>query len=58
MHIENLAQAISGTVTSEPNTIVLTLTDLYFFLWFPFPFLSQQPEILAHTVTHVEAELS
>jgi hypothetical protein len=58
MHIENLAQAISGTVTSEPNAIVLTLPDLCFFLWFPFPFFSQQPEILAHTVTHVEAELS
>ena len=54
MHIENLAQAISGTVTSKPNPIVLTLL----FLWFPFPFLSQQPEILAHTVTHVDAELS
>ncbi len=58
MHIENLAQAISGTVTSEPNPIVLTLPDLCFFLWFPFPFLSQQPEILARTVTHVEPELS
>ena len=57
MHIENPAQAISGAVTSEPNPIVLILPDLCFFLWLPFPFLSLQPEILARTVTHVEAEL-
>ena len=57
MHIENPAEAISGAVTSEPNPIVLILPDLCFFLWLPFPFLSQQPEILARTVTHVETEL-
>ena len=58
MHIENLAQAISVTVTSEPNPIVLTVPDLCFFSGFPFPFLSPQPGILARMITHVEAELS